>query len=102
MPQDRSQRVHDHRRRRLLTALAGAPVLALPALRRATAQRAPLRIGVLTDMSTWGKDNGGPGAVWAVREAVKAFDGMVAGRPVEVRVGDHQMSPDLGMTIARR
>ena len=102
MAQDGSQRVHGHRRRRLLAALAGAPALAMPALRRATAQGAPLRIGVLTDMSTWGKDNGGPGAVWAVREAVKAFDGMVAGRLVEVRVGDHQMSPDLGMTIARR
>lgn len=90
------------RKRTLMAGLAGAATLAAPALRRATAQGAPIRVGVLTDMSTWGKDNGGPGAVWAVNKAVREFGGSAAGRPVEVRVGDHQMSPDLGMSIARR
>jgi branched-chain amino acid transport system substrate-binding protein len=89
-------------RRGLLKGAAAAPLLSLPALRRATAQNRPLRIGVLTDMSNWGRDNGGPGSVYAANAAVKELKGEVAGRRVEVVVGDHKMSPDLGMTIARK
>lgn len=89
-------------RRRLLKAAAGAPLLALPALRRAAAEQRPVRIGVLTDMSSWGRDNGGPGSVYAANAAADAFGREVAGRNVEILVGDHQMSADIGMAIARK
>ena len=68
----------------------------------AKAQTGPIRIGVLTDMSSWGRDNGGPGAVYAVNQAVKEAGGSVGGRPVEVLVGDHKMLADLGLSIARQ
>lgn len=87
-------------RRNLLRAAAGASLLAVPALRRSAAQNQPLRIGVLTDMSSWGRDNGGPGSVYAANAAAKDFKGEVAGRKVEIVVGDHKMSPDVGTTIA--
>ena len=89
-------------RRNLLRAAAGASLLAVPALRRSAAQNQPLRIGVLTDMSSWGRDNGGPGSVYAANAAAKDFKGEVAGRKIEIVVGDHKMSPDVGMTIARK
>src|SRR6185312_8357098 len=82
------------------TLLGAASALALPAIARA--QAGPVRIGVLTDMSSWGRDNGGPGAVYAVSAAVKEAGGKAAGRPVEVLVGDHKMLPDLGLQIARQ
>lgn len=86
-------------RRRLLTLAAAAP-LAIPAIVRA--QGTPLRIGLLTDMSSWGRDNGGPGSVYAANQAVREMGGSVAGRRVEVLVGDHKQTPDLGIQIARR
>jgi branched-chain amino acid transport system substrate-binding protein len=89
-------------RRRLLKAAAGAPLLAMPAVRRAAAQTKPVRIGVLTDMSSWGRDNGGPGSVYAANAAAASFGNEVAGRKVEILVGDHQMSADIGMAIARK
>jgi branched-chain amino acid transport system substrate-binding protein len=86
------------RRRTLLQA---APLLALPFIRRSNAQQRPLRIGVLTDMSSWGRDNGGPGSVYSANAAAQEFKGEVLGRKIEILVGDHKESPDLGMTIAR-
>ena len=86
-----------HRR----TVLRGAATaLSLPAL-AARAQAGPIRVGVLTDMSSWGRDNGGPGAVYAVNQAVKEAGGQAAGRPVQVLFGDHKMLPDLGLSLAR-
>ena len=88
-------------RRRVVQAAVGSALLTMPTLRRAAAQSQPLRIGVLTDMSSWGRDNGGPGSIHAANAAAKEFKGEVAGRKVEIVVGDHKMSPDVGMTIAR-
>lgn len=87
-------------RRRLLQAAAAA--LSMPGAARAEGGAKPVRIGVLTDMSSWGRDNGGPGSVYAANAAAAAFGGQVAGRPVEILVGDHQMSPDIGLAIARK
>lgn len=85
-------------RRSVMLGCAGL-TLAAPMVR---AQAKPIRIGVLGDMSTWGRDNSGPGATWAVQQAVKDAGGTAAGRPVEVLQGDHKMVPDLGMQIARQ
>lgn len=89
------------RRRTLLKAAAMTALVAAPAL-RVRAETRPLRIGVLTDMSSWGRDNGGPGSVYAANAAANEVNRQVAGRAVEVLVGDHQMSPDIGMSIARK
>jgi branched-chain amino acid transport system substrate-binding protein len=88
-------------RRAVLKGAAVAPLLAVPVL-RVKAEAKPLRIGVLTDMSSWGRDNGGPGSVYAANAAAREFNPQVAGRPVEILVGDHQMSVDIGTTIARK
>lgn len=79
--------------------LGGAAALAAPAVVQAQGS-APVRIGVLTDLSSWGKDNGGPGSVYAATQAAKEV-GEVLGRPVEIVAGDHKMTPDLGVQIAR-
>lgn len=90
------------RRRSVLVGLAGAGSLAALSRVPVRAEQAPLRIGVLTDLSSWGRDNGGPGSVFAAQQAVREMGGSVAGRPIEIIAGDHQMSPDIGMTIARK
>jgi branched-chain amino acid transport system substrate-binding protein len=71
-------------------------------LRRAMAQAAPLKIGVLTDMSSLYADNGGPGSVTAAQMAVDDFGGTVLGRKIEVISADHQNKADVGGAIARR
>ena len=38
-----------------------------------------VRIGVLTDLSSWGRDNSGPGSVEAARMAVEEFGPTVLG-----------------------
>ena len=83
----------------------GAGVLALAlgwAPAAAAADKTPIKIGVLGDMSGVYQATSGPGAVAAVKMAVQDFGGTVLGRPIEVVTGDHQNKPDLATTIARR
>ncbi|HMN70508.1 MAG TPA: ABC transporter substrate-binding protein [Rhodoblastus sp.] len=61
----------------------------------------PLRIGVLTDLTSWGRDNSGPGSVEAAKMAVEEFGPTVLGRKIEIISADHQMKPDIGVQIAR-
>jgi branched-chain amino acid transport system substrate-binding protein len=68
----------------------------------AVAQNEPVRLGVLTDMSSLYADNGGQGSVVAGQMAVDDFKGMVLGRPIEIVAGDHQNKADIGSAIARR
>jgi branched-chain amino acid transport system substrate-binding protein len=63
----------------------------------------PLRVGVLTDMSSLYADITGPGSVAAAKMAVEDF---LAGphkmkRQIEVVSGDHMNKADLGVNIAR-
>ena len=76
------------------TALAAAP--------GARAQAAPLRIGVLTDMSGPFRNDAGPVSVAAVRQAVEDFGPAGRGLAVEVLTGDHQNKPDLAVSLARQ
>lgn len=69
---------------------------------QAQAQTLPLRIGVLTDMSSLYADNGGPGSVVAAQMAVDDFGGSVLGRKIEVVPGDHQNKADIGGAITKR
>jgi branched-chain amino acid transport system substrate-binding protein len=90
-------------RRRIL---AGITTLALSAGAFAGARAddtKPLRIGVLSDMSSLYADIGGPGSLAAAKMAVEDF---LAGphkmkRQIEVLGGDHMNKADLGANIAR-
>jgi branched-chain amino acid transport system substrate-binding protein len=61
----------------------------------------PLRLGVLTDLSSLFQDITGPGSVLATQMAVEDMGGHVGGRPVEVISGDYLQKPDVGTAIAR-
>jgi len=67
----------------------------------ALADDAPVRIGVLNDMSSVYSDAAGRGAVEAAIMAAEDA-GLVLGRKVEVVFADHQNKPDVGSAIARQ
>ena len=60
-----------------------------------------VRIGVMTDLSSWGRDNTGPGSVEAAKMAIEEFGRTVLGKPIELIAADHQMKVDVGTQIAR-
>jgi branched-chain amino acid transport system substrate-binding protein len=68
---------------------------------RANADDAPIKIGVLTDMSSVYADGAGKGSVEAAQLAIEDA-GDVLGKPVELVSADHQNKPDLGTAIARQ
>ncbi len=85
--------------------LAGACALALAlGMGAADAQMSgkPIKIGVLSDMSSLYADIGGAGSVAAAQMAVKDFGGSVNGVPIEIVSADHQNKPDIGKAIAER
>src|SRR5215468_1259461 len=61
-----------------------------------------VKIGVLTDMNGPASTPTGQGSVTAAQMAVDDFGGTVAGKPITVILGDHQLKPDIGSGIARR
>ena len=61
-----------------------------------------VKIGVLTDMNGPASTPTGQGSVTAAQMAVDDFGGTVLGKPISVIVGDHQLKPDIGATLARR
>ncbi len=81
--------------RSLLAATALAATSAL-------AQQAPIRIGVMGDMSGYSMEIGGPGSTLAVKMAVEDHKGRAAGRAIEVLEADMQNKPDLASQLARR
>jgi branched-chain amino acid transport system substrate-binding protein len=68
----------------------------------AAAQNGPVKLGVLTDMSSLYADNGGQGSVIAAQMAVDDFNGKALGRSVQIIAGDHQNKADVGSAITRR
>jgi branched-chain amino acid transport system substrate-binding protein len=60
-----------------------------------------VRIGVVTDMSSWGRDASGPGSVEAARMAVEEFGPTVLGKSIEIISADHQMKTDVAAQVAR-
>jgi branched-chain amino acid transport system substrate-binding protein len=83
----------------LSLGVAAAILLATTSL--AVAAEGPVRIGVLTDMSSLYSDSGGKGSVIAAQMAVEDFGGSVLGQKIEVVGADHQNKPDVGANIAR-
>ncbi len=84
-------------------SLAGALTLALLAT-SAHAQISDdvVKIGVLTDMNGPASTPSGQGSVVAAQMAVDDFGGTVLGKPISIIIGDHQLKPDIGASLARR
>jgi branched-chain amino acid transport system substrate-binding protein len=86
-------------RRSVLTA-AAASALAAPVLpRRAAAQTAKIKIGVLNDLSGPYSSTGGTTSVICAKQAVEEY-AQAQGLNVEVISADHQNKPDLAVSIA--
>jgi branched-chain amino acid transport system substrate-binding protein len=62
----------------------------------------PVKIGVLTDMSSLYADDTGPGSVAAAKLAIQDFDPAAHGMKVDLVIADHQNKPDVGASIARQ
>jgi branched-chain amino acid transport system substrate-binding protein len=89
--------------RRWLLAGVGGIALGMSALVAHADDAAPLRVGVLSDMSSLYADIGGPGSLVAAKMAVEDF--LAAPhkmkRGIEVLGGDHTNKADLGANVAR-
>ena len=72
--------------KRQLLACAGMVAILATMTSAASAQQISddvVRIGVLTDLSSWGRDNSGPGSVEAAKMAVEEFGPTVLGKPID-------------------
>jgi branched-chain amino acid transport system substrate-binding protein len=86
---------------RLAAGLAFA--LAALAMTAAHAQNpVPVKIGVLTDMSSLYADDTGPGSFAAAQMAIDDFNPAAHGLKVDLVKADHQNKPDVGASIARQ
>jgi len=61
----------------------------------------PVKIGVMTDMSSLFSDIGGRGSVIAAQMAIEDFGGSVLGKPIQLVTSDHQNKPDVASAKAR-
>jgi branched-chain amino acid transport system substrate-binding protein len=68
----------------------------------AAAGEKTVKIGVLTDLTSFASTAMGPGSVLAGHLAVEHFGGKVLDKPVELISADMQSKPDLAVQIARR
>jgi branched-chain amino acid transport system substrate-binding protein len=86
----------------IFQALIVAALVLSPTVGDAAGQgEGPVKLGVLTDMSSLYAAIGGPGSVEAARMAIEDFGGGVLGKPIELLSADHRNNPDLGASIAR-
>ena len=83
----------------LFGALLAATALTAPA--RAQDQK-PLKIGVLTDLTSVYSDIGGKGNIEAAKMAIEDFGGQMFGKPIELVSSDVQMKADVAASIARK
>ena len=67
----------------------------------AQANKNPVKIGVMTDMSSLFSDIGGRGSVSAAQMAIDDFGGSVLGKPIQLITYDHQNKPDIAASKAR-
>jgi branched-chain amino acid transport system substrate-binding protein len=84
---------------------AASLAFALAALMTTAAQAQnpiPVKIGVLTDMSSLYADDTGPGSVAAAKLAVHDFNPAAHNMKVDLVSADHQNKPDVGASIARQ
>ncbi len=87
---------------KMASGLVFAAAIAAPLPAAAQISDDVVKIGVLTDMNGPASTPTGQGSVTAAQMAVDDFGGKVLGKPISVIVGDHQLKPDIGASIARR
>ncbi len=61
----------------------------------------PIKIGVLSDMSSLYADQAGVGSVEAAKMAIEDAGGTFGGQPIELVSADHQHKTDVGTSIVR-
>lgn len=85
--------------------LASILIIGLAALNGSAAwaqNPVPVKIGVLTDMSSLYADDTGPGSVAAAKLAIADFNPAAHNIKVDLVSADHQNKPDIGASIARQ
>src|SRR6201996_7493317 len=68
---------------------------------QAQAPGKPIKIGVLSDMSSLYADQAGLGSVEAARMAIEDAGGTIGNQPIELVSADHQHKTDVGTSIVR-
>ena len=94
---DREECMKRRNSARLTGALAGAALLAAPAFAQ---NDKPLKIGVLTDLTSVYSDIGGKGNIEAAKMAIEDFGGQMFSKPIEIVSSDVQMKADVAASIA--
>ena len=87
-------------RRRALGLIGAASLAGVP--RRPRAAEAPLKLGVLTDVTSAFSEISGAGSIEGARMAIADFGGQALGQPVAFVSADHQGKTDIGVSIARQ
>ena len=83
-----------------VAAVFSALALSMSAQSAASGDNGPIRLGAILDMSGVYADVTGPGSATAARMAIEDFGGKLLGRPVQLRVADHQNKPNVAASIA--
>ena len=84
-----------------LTILAGISLAAIAGASLARAASSDVVIGDIDDLTGVYSDNGGPGAIEAVKMAIADFGGNVLNRKIVLLTADHQNKADIGASKAR-
>ena len=89
---------------RVRSLLLVAGLISLMPSSSAFAQQAgqPLKIGILSDLSSVYSDIGGSGNVEATKMAIEEFGGSMFGAPIELLTADPQNKPDTAASIVRK
>jgi branched-chain amino acid transport system substrate-binding protein len=87
--------------KRLFAVALAVPLLAALPAPAQTPTPAPIRIGVLNDLSGVYSDYQGIGSAIAAQMAAEDF-GDIAGHKVEILAADHMNKPDVGLSITRQ
>jgi len=84
-----------------ILAIAAATLLCGTVAVQAQTANKPIKIGVLSDMSSLYADQAGAGSVEAARMAIEDAGGKIGDRPIELVSADHQHKTDVATTIVR-
>src|SRR6201998_4707400 len=87
-------------RLKALAILASSILLGGIAAQAQTSNR-PIKIGILSDMSSLYADQAGLGSVEAARMAIEDAGGTIGNQPIELVSADHQHKTDVGTSIVR-
>ena len=89
---------------RVRSLLLAAGLISLMPSSSVFAQQAgqPLKIGILSDLSSVYSDIGGTGNVEATKMAIEEFGGSMFGTPIELLTADPQNKPDTAASIVRK